>query len=538
MASINRRGVLIGAAAGAAAAGGLAAVTPGNAAEPAVGSVAERAAVRPGDPRYAELVVGNNRRFVARPEAVRLVRDADQVVRAVRDAVRAGKRVTVRSGGHCYADFVYNDATQVVIDLSTMDRIDYDERRRAFSVEAGAQLGDVYATLYRGWGVVVPGGVCLTVGVGGHACGGGYGLLSRRYGVVADHIEAVEVVVVDRDGDVRKVVASRDPRDPNHDLWWACTGGGGGNFGIITRYWFRSADARGSDPGEQLPRPPREVLVHRMGMPWQGLSLTAFTNLLRNYGDWHVANTAADSPYAALSGGVFLAHKASGGIGLLTQMDATLPGAERLLADYLAAVSKDTGMFIPPARRLPWLAATRKIGTADPALLTDPTKRGAVKSAYMRKGFTDAQIATLYRNMTRDDYANPTATLQLYGVAGGRVNTVPPGATAYVHRDAAFLALFENFWDEAAEDPAHLRWLRETYADAFAATGGYPVPNAQTGGCYINSPDPEIRDLSVNRSGVPWSTLYYGANYPRLRQVKSRWDPTNFFRHSQSVEPA
>ncbi len=71
-----------------------------------------------------------------------------------------------------------------------------------------------------------------------------------------DHLLAVEVVVADPSGEVRAVVATRDPQDPHHDLWWAHTGGGGGNFGIVTRYWFRSPDATGDDPREALPQPP------------------------------------------------------------------------------------------------------------------------------------------------------------------------------------------------------------------------------------------------------------------------------------------
>lgn len=491
--------------------------------------------VRPGDARYGELTVGNNRRFTAAPDAVHLVRTTEQAVHAVRAAVHAGKRVSVRSGGHCYADFVYSRQTEVILDLSTMDDIRWDPERDAFMVEPGAQLGDVYETLYRGWGVVVPGGVCLGVGVGGHACGGGYGLLSRRYGVVVDHIQAVEVVVVGADGEVRAVVATRDPRDPHHDLWWASAGGGGGNFGVITRYWFRSVGTPDHDPGRQLPRPPADVLLHRTQLPWDATDQETFTRLLCNFGRWHEKHAGYDSAYTALAGAVFVAHKSSGAINLQTQMDATLPGAEALLADYLAEVTAGTGITMGPAVRLPWLAATKQIGTAVPPLLTDPTKRSAAKSAYMRSSFTEDQAAAVYRAMTRDDYANPNATLQLYGVAGGQVNAVSPAATAYPHRQSAYLSLFEVFWDSPQEDAQNLGWIREVYRQTFASTGGYPDPGGAADGCYINSPDPDVLDPEWNTSGLAWHELYYQENYPRLQRVKAQWDPTDFFRHALSV---
>src|SRR5690242_3492459 len=96
--------------------------------------------VGPDDPRYAELTVGDNQRWVARPDYVRVVGSTDHVVHAVQEAVRSGRRLSIRGGGHCFADFVYNPDVKVVIDMSGMTGVRYDRRRRAFEVEAGAQL--------------------------------------------------------------------------------------------------------------------------------------------------------------------------------------------------------------------------------------------------------------------------------------------------------------------------------------------------------------------------------------------------------------
>ncbi|CAM5624445.1 FAD-linked oxidase [Streptomyces xanthochromogenes] len=195
------------------------------------------------DSRYADLRRGTNQRFEGNPESIRLVGSTSQVVAAVQSAVSAGKKIAVRSGGHCYEDFVANAAVKVVIDLSAMNAVGFDSGRNAFVIEAGAKLGQVYERLFKGWGVTVPGGACPTVGAGGHIQGGGYGALSRRYGLISDHLYAVEVVVVDRTGTAKAVVATREAGDPNRDLWWAHTGGGGGNFGVVTRYWMRAPGA-------------------------------------------------------------------------------------------------------------------------------------------------------------------------------------------------------------------------------------------------------------------------------------------------------
>ncbi|MEU7587809.1 FAD-binding protein [Micromonospora sp. NPDC049230] len=537
MTTISRRGLLVGAAAATGA------VTAGVGAAPALAdeqtdpTVPAARIVTPGDARYPDVVVGNNQRFVATPEAVFFAGSTQQVLDAVQKAVRAGKRISVRSGGHCYADFVYHSAAKVIIDMSAMNSIGYDNTRNAFAIQPGALLGQVYETLKKGWNVTLPGGVCPTVGIGGHVAGGGYGLLSRRYGVVADHLEAVEMVVVDKYGVARVVVASRNSADVNRDLWWAAAGGGGGNFGIVTKYWFRSIGATGTTPGQQLPQPPAEVLVSSLPVGWPTLTQEAFTTLVRNFGTWYERNADPSSPYTALSGAAFITHRSAGGFGLVTQIDAAVPDAARMLDEYLAAITQGTGIVAPyPPRRLRWLAATRLIGTSNPATMLDPTMRSTVKSAYMRKGFTDSQIAALWRGLTRTDYANPNATVQLTGVAGGKVNSLSESATAYPHRNASFLTLFENFWMDPSQDAAHVGWLRDIYHQTFADTGGYPVPNLQTDGCYINSPDMDIRDPAINRSGVPWSTLYYKGNYAGLQRAKARWDPLNTFRHSQSIE--
>lgn len=494
--------------------------------------------VLPDDPRYQELTVGFNQRWTGAPQYVRLVGSTAEVVRAVQDAVDAGLRFSVVSGGHCLAPHVFNSEVEVVIDLSGLDEVSFDRGRGAFAVGGGAQLGAVYQKLYKQWGVTLPGGMCPTVGIGGHVTGGGYGFLSRQFGSVVDHLEAVEVVVVDGSGTAAAVVATRDPDDPHHDLWWMCAGGGGGNVGVVTRFWFRTPGATGSAPAGLLPNPPKDVLFSAVGLPWDGLDRAAFGTLVANWCDWHERHVGPGSPARALSGVASLTHRSSGHVFLLTQVDATVPGAEALLADYLAAVTAGLGaeaaVAAQPAARLPWLHAVRLIAAAIPSFV-NPTLRGSSKSAFSLRGYTPAQADAMYDALTRTDHANPAGAVTLAGFTGGQVNAVAPTATASAHRGAAFWTLFETQWQDPAADAANVDWLRDLYGGVFAATGGYPVPDDRTDGCYVNNPDPDITDPAYNRSGVPWYTLYYKDNYPRLQRIKAAYDPGNAFRHPQSV---
>lgn len=504
------------------------------------------------DKRYADLTSGLNQRYVAAPESVRLAYSTAQVVSVVQEAVDRGKRLSVRSGGHCYEDFVFHPEVEVVLDMSGMQEVSYDAARRAFMVESGATNLRTYQTLYPAWGVVVPAGFCYSVAMGGHVSGGAWGPLCRQHGLLVDHLYGVEVVVVDASGRARAVVATREEHDPHRDLWWAHTGGGGGNFGVVTRYWFRSPDARGHDPRRLLPRPPAELLVTAVSWPWAELSQAEFTRLTQNYAAWHVAHAGPDDPHRALISQLLLNHRAAGQVGLLALVDAGAPGAERMLADYLACVSDGVSVArqpltvemgeLPPLprfaepRRLPWLQAIRMLGTTN-SVLTDPTLRAEYKSSFMRARFPERQVAALYRHLTRKDITNPNVGVQLTSY-GGRINAVDPQATASAHRDAAFKLLWQAFWNSPADDEAHIAWARECYRDVYADTGGVPVPNEVTDGCYVNYPDIDLNDPRLNTSGVPWHDLYYKENYPRLRRIKAEWDPLHVFRHGQSIHPS
>ncbi|MFG3141744.1 FAD-binding oxidoreductase [Streptomyces sp. NPDC048211] len=511
-------------------------------------------AVTAADARYPDLVRGWNQRFVCAPETVFLPTTTDEVAEAVRRAVRDDKRLSIRSGGHCWEDFVHHPDVRIVLDMSALKAVYFDPEHDAFAVEAGALLLDVYERLYRGWGVTVPGGMCFQVGAGGHVSGGGWGLLCRRLGLVVDHLYAVEVVVVDRDGTVRTVVATREDDDPARELWWAHTGGGGGNFGVVTRYWFRSPDTgtptgREPDPAALLPRPPAEVWVSAISWQWDELGREDFVRLVANYSAWQVAHRAPGDPYSDVCSLLSLNHRSNGAIGLITQVAADDPGSLRQLEDFLAAVTAGVRAPAGPVttrmgehgpmpelarpRRLPWMQATRYLGTANPTT-NDPTQKGAFKSSYMRRDFPARHIDALYRHLAREDGGNPTASVMLSSF-GGAVAAADDDATAFPHRDAAFKLAWMIWWDDPADEAGCLTWLREFYEDVYAETGGVPVPGPDTDGAFVNYPDRDLSDPARNRSSSPWHELYYKANYPRLQRAKKRWDPRDVFRHRQSV---
>ena len=258
--------------------------------------------IGPGDPRYRAVVDKRfNKRFSASPDYVRLAGSTEQVLAAVQAAVGEGRRLVVTSGGHCLEGFVSDP------EVRGHHRRLADEAHRtttrtrgAIAVEAGATVGETFRALAEQWGVVVPLGEYPGIGMGGHVAGGAFGFLCRQLGLAADYLYAVEVVTVDADGRAGSVVATREPSDPNRELWWAHTGAGGGNFGIVTRYWFRSPGAAGGDPAALLPRAPESIATFRAEWSWSDIDRPAFLRLLRNHGTWCERNSDAGSPHASL----------------------------------------------------------------------------------------------------------------------------------------------------------------------------------------------------------------------------------------------
>lgn len=487
----------------------------------------------PGDPGYAALVARGNRRFSGRPQVIRPVTTTAEMVAAVQDAVDAGHRLAIRSGGHNLEDFVDHPDVHTVIDASAMDGIGYDEDRRAFVVGPGATLGGLYRALSDGWGVALPAGLYPGVGVGGHIPGGGYGYLSRLHGLAVDHLEAVEVVVVDADGRARAVLAGRE--GPHRDLWWAHTGGGGGTFGAVTRFWLCTPGTSGEPSERQLPPAPPEVLHFHVSWSWDEIEESSFVRLVDNHGLWAARESAAGSPSTALHSEFSLWRRPLGTLTLEGVLSARhgdrREDLEAAFRHHLDEIGSGTGLTPTVTERwMPWTEVFEP--GEEPAW---GQFRMKVKDAYARTPLTPEQIRTAYRHLIREDLGAPGAALSIH-TYGGAINTVGSTVTAVAQRDSLLKLVFIAAWEaDGTGEEDHLRFLRELYRDLFAESGGVPVPGDRTAGSYLNHADLDLADPVWNASGVTGQELLHGENLARLRQVKTDWDPRDVFHHALSV---
>lgn len=511
--------------------------------------------VIPTDKRYPSLSRGFNQRWLSSPDYIRTVtspEDTRVALQAAFDETPATPhrtRITARSGGHCYENFVCAPNVRVIIDVSPMYHTYWDHVMGAQCIEAGATNWHAYSHLYPATGTALPGGTCYSVGLGGHITGGGYGMLSRKHGLTVDYLYAVEVAVINEGGQAELVTARIDDDDAwRRALAWAHTGGGGGNFGIVTRFWFRD-----------IPEPPSHVLLCGLEWNWKDFTdVREFHALLNAYGRYFQEHQDPHAVEAGLFTLLKLNHRSNGTIGLIAQIDADdRSAADQAMQEFLdtldGAISATPGALTTPMgehpplpsmktpQYLPWLTATQTLNGSG------ENRCGKYKSAYIREPFTSEQITAMWDylgNTTFAEYDNPSALIQIdsYGAAVNR-DDVTRLRTAVPQRDSIMKMQYQVYWPLGEEEHEHIDWIQQTYAATFGETHGVPMvstPEAprNTDGCYINYPDVDLSDGGLNPSPDEWSTLYYKDAYPWLQLVKRYWDPQHVFWHQQSIEPA
>jgi hypothetical protein len=413
-----------------------------------------------------------------RPAVIVRPVDANEVARTVTAAADSGLELSVKSGGHSGVGHSVSDGG-IMLDLHELRTIDIDTAARTAWAAAGLTALEVTQATHE-HGLAVGFGDTGSVGIGGLTTGGGVGYLGRKFGLTIDSLLAAEVVTAD--GQVRVVDPDNEP-----DLFWAIRGGGG-NFGVVTRFKFR---------------------LQQVGTVYGGfLFLPATPETVAGF----VAAAAAAPEELSTIGNVmpappmpFLAPEHHGKLTLMAIIVSlgNQAAGEKAVAPFRALATPLADMVRP-------MAYPEIYPPED-----DSYRPTAVSRTMFLDAIDDKVATTIVRYLSESDASMRVAQIR---VLGGAISRVPVDATAYAHRSSRIMVNLAAFYEGEADKAVRTAWLRD-----FAAA----IEQGDTG-AYVNFLGDEPDRIRA---------AYPGATWDRLVEIKRRYDPTNLFRLNQNIPP-
>ena len=447
---------------------------------PQLRSVFNGKVIAPGDVDYDKARTVFYGGVDRRPAVIIRVRNADEVARVISLARESGLELAVRSGGHSTAGHSVTEGG-IVLDLSDMRDLQIDADAKTAWAEAGLTAGE-YTSAAAAYGLATGFGDTGSVGIGGLTLGGGVGYLVRKYGLTIDDLLAVEIVTAD--SEVLRVDANSHP-----DLFWAIRGGGG-NFGVVTRFQFRLHEV-GEIYGGMLFLPATPDVVSGFIAEAENAPEELST----------IANIMNAPPMP------FLPEEFYGKLIIMAMLvyAGDIESGERVIAPFRALATPIADMvkpisypeiYAPEADEYHPVAASR-------TMFVDSIDRSVAAMIIDRLQASKASMAV--------------AQLR---VLGGAMSRVPVDATAFPHRNSRIMVNLAALYEKPEEKRIHEAWVSD-----FAA-----ALQQSDLGAYVNF----LGEDGAERIRA----AYPGSTWDRLRQVKSRYDPTNLFRLNQNIAPA
>ncbi|MEV7344677.1 FAD-binding oxidoreductase [Streptomyces sp. NPDC093544] len=444
----------------------------------------EGTVVLPSDPAYEQARRVWNATVDKRPAVIAYCESTADVALAVRAARTAQVPLSVRGGGHQVAGLAVCDAG-VVVDLSRMRSVVVDDDGTSIRAGGGCLLGDVDKKA-ASIGRIVPAGVVSHTGLGGLALGGGFGWTFRNYGLTCDNITGAEVVTADG-----TVVHAGEKADA--DLLWALRGGGG-NFGVVTEFTLAT-------------HPLTDVLL--------GQAVFLLDDLPQALAHYVATMEAAPDELTAIC--IICAAPPIPGVPPevvgrpVVMINAVWSGDLDAGAEPVGLLVNSGAPVVSSVVRMAYVAVQSMQDDLHPH-----GRRNYNKSRYLDRVDETAIKALLEAGRRLPGQHSQIEVLRL----GGAASRVPADATAFAHRDAAYILNVVAAWTYPAGTDTHIGWARDTYTamDGVGSDAG-----------YINFFDAEPDRVR---------SVYPPRTYERLRRIKSRLDPEGVFRGNVPIEPA
>jgi FAD/FMN-containing dehydrogenase len=425
---------------------------------------------KPGDAEYENLRKVYNTRINRRPAMIAFCKTAEGVAEAINIAQKRKWAVTVKSGGHCMEGFSVNDGG-MVINLSAMQQIEWLSPDR-IRVQPACTLRQLYDEILPK-NKILPGGSCAGVALGGLSLGGGYGLMSRRYGLTCDNLLALQLI--DGSGKIHDV-------KEGNELLWACRGGGNANFGVVTSLEFKLHPAP----------------VNLQSYRFKSFKMTAAAAKEKMKAWFSIAATLPETCFSA-----FLLNYRTVYI-LLTNSGKQSPALQKAIEDLNKLTEKFTQTQPEPLTK----ALKVYYGRPEPMAF-----KNASSGLYKSFDDIDGCVEDALKIVTE----TPGMIYQVNTLGGAVLRSGNENSAAFAYRDYLFFSELQTYWGNPAKEPSMLNKF-EQVQQVFTKHG----IKAQ----YRNYPDINFKN---------WAESYYGNSLNKLKQIKSKYDPGNLFKGMQSL---
>lgn len=448
--------------------------------------------LQPGDSDYENAIKIDNGRIQLRPRLIVRPTVVEDIVLGFKFAITHHLPFTIKGGGHSATGYCLND-DGVVMDMKHLNKISFNKTKQSVTAQMGVIWHDIYEYMANsGTGLIPIGGGCPTVAPPGFMLGGGYSFVSRSYGMSIDSLLGFKIITPD--GVLRDIRADSKLKG-DQDIFWACCGGGGGNFGIVVEMEIK------------VHKPFSEkMLVGQIKYP-----LEQTEEILGYYNEWVEKIPDAMSVYGFVGQQPDAVDKSKKikTIGLTPVFNGEYAEGIELLKDLLKLKPINTDL--------------RNMTLPDWEFFNGNTTLVANRSAYMRslilpKGGMNNKVAKVIVDFMHK--APSPDSFMVWTLTGGKISERKPGDTAYVHRNARFVPEVKSIWDvdKPGDALSNVEWAYDFY-EAMSAAG-------KATGAYVNYIDPLLHD---------WAKMYYGENYERLKEIKKHIDPDNLLHFQQSI---
>ncbi|XP_059302839.1 tetrahydroberberine oxidase-like [Lycium ferocissimum] len=434
-------------------------------------------------------------------------------------AKETGMHVRVRGAGHDYEGLSYvSEVPFVIIDLINLRTIDVNVNDKSAWVEAGSTIGEIYYKIAeKSKTLGFPAGVCPTVGIGGHCSGGGFGVMLRKYGLAADNI--VDAHLIDANGRILDRVSMGE------DLFWAIRGGGGNSFGVVLAWKIKLVDV------------PQKVTVFT-------LDKTMEQNVTKLIHKWqYVAPRFHEDLFIRISISRMSSSKGDNNKQtIVASFKSIFLGRIDRLLSIMQKNFSELGLKREDCIEMSWIESTLYFaefprGESIDVLLgrVELSRRYVkAKSDYVYQPIPEEGLEGIWRLFFEDEAESAQVILNPYG---GRMDEIASSSIPFPHR-AGNLYTIQHlvYWDEEGEEVAerHIRWIKRLYSYMTPFVSKFPRS------AYIN-----YRDLDIGVNNIKgytsyvqakvWGIKYFKTNFDRLVRVKTKVDPSNFFRNEQSI---